>query len=990
MATIQTNQRPTVQGTQQAAPRQEVRAQVGNYQTAPAADNSDLHGLVQGLASFNPALQSLQGAMQAETDLQLQKDITGNQKALVQGQALAEQAKVDPYTGAALEMPADVPTAYQPAVVKGFNHSIGLRMGALNQRDAADEFSANQRDPAFMAKVNDGSWMAEKRQKALGGITDPTQQELVGRAFDALDVDIAGKARADASDKRTAALMANASAITAATFTADKTPEQMAEALPAHMAAMQAQGLTDAESAQIAFNQLHSLSVRGGGMPHLFDVLDTPMANGKTLLQSNPSLTQHALTARTQATAQADKAAEDAAMPARTEALDNLGQQAALGKLDPEKVYAMVGPKGILKHPSEALHYLNINAKAQAQNEVDAQMHAEYLNGTLGREKPAVQQAQMDIEMNPMLDKLWDSKNDPSINFAGTLATVVKAWNTAGATEVPSSAARFIASAETGMPNPKGPTDSFKVAAQLYSGMSATPEARAKWFPEKSAMIFDAYNAAVGAGGGKGDPQAAYEAAYLSQDPTRIKAATERMGSQETKKMLKDAAASAMEGTSWRPKWMFGDHPADTSIVEGEARAAAQAYLQRNPTASTDQVKAFASNHIAANWVFDTASQQPVKIPPGTPPEQAQRVLSENSAKLIKELSAKLPDSGDGWKVIYAQAYGDPNAFTQTLVNGMAAMKSIPGTVSMRKLLDDDTASRVLNDQERAQIGAFKADNSKGLPPALFAKAQNLGRLTGKEVDAYTTNQTNQFMQRMKDIPAMTFGDPSSGLAQPLPRGNASIDNKRTAQVAADFIQNPVHGELGMAASLTTMGESMALRAYDDPARGAGKNIGMGYNLDANAGHLVEDFKAAGIPAEKIDDVKAGRAEITPQQAQRLLINALPRYAKQAESNAEAAQPGLWKRMLPAQRAVMTDIAYQAGGGEKFPKAFAALAKGDAETFANETKVFYTNRAGARVEDTRRGGLRASLLAGGPRWSATIQKSGSYPSGPLDALALRQ
>ena len=181
---------------------------------------------------------------------------------------------------------------------------------------------------------------------------------------------------------------------------------------------------------------------------------------------------------------------------------------------------------------------------------------------------------------------------------------------------------------------------------------------------------------------------------------------------------------------------------------------------------------------------------------------------------------------------------------------------------------------------------------------------------------------------------------------------------------------------------------AFALQARDDPAFGAGKNIGMGYNLKANEATSRSDLRRAGVPDERIDDVLEGRASLMPEQAQRLLMVAMPRYEKQVQEVANAANPGLWDRMTAPQRAVMVDVAYQVGSTDKFKKAWAALATGDSESFRNETKVFYTNKAGERVEDTRRGQLRASMLSGIPHWEAMVQKYGSMPGSKLQALAM--
>lgn len=180
------------------------------------------------------------------------------------------------------------------------------------------------------------------------------------------------------------------------------------------------------------------------------------------------------------------------------------------------------------------------------------------------------------------------------------------------------------------------------------------------------------------------------------------------------------------------------------------------------------------------------------------------------------------------------------------------------------------------------------------------------------------------------------------------------------------------------------------LKAYDDPAQGAGKNIGMGYNLKANAATAREDLKRAGVPEDRVQAVIDGTAQLTPQQASRLLLVSLPRYEKKAMDTANRVQPGLWERMTAGQKAVMVDVAYQVGDVGQFRKAWDALVRGDVEAFAQETKVTYVDRNGVRKEDKRRNDLRAAMLNGDSMWLAAVDKYGGFPSNAMEAYALNQ
>jgi GH24 family phage-related lysozyme (muramidase) len=194
--------------------------------------------------------------------------------------------------------------------------------------------------------------------------------------------------------------------------------------------------------------------------------------------------------------------------------------------------------------------------------------------------------------------------------------------------------------------------------------------------------------------------------------------------------------------------------------------------------------------------------------------------------------------------------------------------------------------------------------------------------------------------------------------------------------VALQLAASPVTGagfeHVGLAGSLIAMREGVSLTAYPDPNPDAGMNIGAGYNLKANAATANQDLKRAGVPEDRIEDVKTGRASLTPDQAKRLIEVATPRYESLARKSADDTAPGLWNRMTTQQRAVMVDIAYQVGDPAQFKKAWAALAAGKTQEFSDETRVFYKNRDGQVVEDNRARELRASMLAGVADWNARV------------------
>ncbi|QUO26849.1 hypothetical protein KEH57_08045 [Burkholderia cenocepacia] len=165
------------------------------------------------------------------------------------------------------------------------------------------------------------------------------------------------------------------------------------------------------------------------------------------------------------------------------------------------------------------------------------------------------------------------------------------------------------------------------------------------------------------------------------------------------------------------------------------------------------------------------------------------------------------------------------------------------------------------------------------------------------------------------------------------------------------------------------MGEGLVLKATPDPNPKAGNNIGYGYNLNANAGTIGEDFRRAGIPATSIDGIKNGSVQITPEQASRLLEVSVPRYEERAKQAVEAVNPGLWTMINKNQKAALTDVAYQVGDVGQFHKAIGALARKDIAGFNDALKVTYLDKDGNRREDQRRNNLRSLMINGISAWT---------------------
>jgi GH24 family phage-related lysozyme (muramidase) len=82
-----------------------------------------------------------------------------------------------------------------------------------------------------------------------------------------------------------------------------------------------------------------------------------------------------------------------------------------------------------------------------------------------------------------------------------------------------------------------------------------------------------------------------------------------------------------------------------------------------------------------------------------------------------------------------------------------------------------------------------------------------------------------------------------------------------------------------------------------------------------------------------------------------------------AEKGLEKLHPGEWAKLPPSHKAALTDLAYQVGSVDKFPKALAALIAGNTTEAGDKMTVSYKKSGtGERVIDTRRNNLRYQML----------------------------
>ena len=528
-------------------------------------------------------------------------------------------------------------------------------------------------------------------------------------------------------------------------------------------------------------------------------------------------------------------------------------------------------------------------------------------------------------------------------------------------------------------PKDGAPSSQFRLAAAMYGGLP--DQIRSLYFDEKAASLYDSYQRDRQAGV---SDEAAYQSAYRAISSEAIKAANEITSDPQWK--MKVASTVANLTTSRLQHWPVVGWVASAAgygaavnehAVDTWARLELQRYYQRNPNATQEQADQYITGRVRSNFVYDQANRINVQVPDGQAGDAAKDAIDTYIAKARQKYDIQdgpgivsravtgvlgIPaDPQQSVGLIYSK---DGNYTLAMFMNGAPIHKLEDVTFS--QIMAQAANEKLLSADERSAMAALKQKLGNGTATSqdlidnseLLAKATNLKQLsdvTQGQIEKVREGAFNGALNNVFNFP--TAPTSFAGLSGSRLTGQGS---KLQVNQAGSFL-----GSGNFSAALTAMGEGLVLKATPDPNPKAGNNIGYGYNLNANAGTIGEDFRRAGIPATSIDGIKNGSVQITPEQAARLLEVTLPRYTERAKQAVESVNPGLWMMINQAQRAALTDVAYQVGDVGQFHKAIGALARKDIAGFNDALKVTYLDKDWNRREDVRRNNLR-SLMINGP------------------------
>lgn len=961
-----TNQpRPQVRRQMQPA-RTQVTARVNDYLGALPQGSSDLDGLVKGLAAFNPALQRYaENRMAEQVDRDERTTID-----LAQAESHHVTNPRDVITGGPIQVPSSVPPAFDAQYRRSYGQAVAQRAALDNAADLQSRYDREKSTEGF----NLDTFLQQNRAGVLQGVADPHMVAIVGGQLSQTEASIRAAAQADAVREHGERRDTTATSLTRA-FTKDMTPEQIAEHYHSwYVPQTSSIQVSKKAAAGMLLTRIKALSDESGGRPDLFSVFDEKDSEGFTILDRNPQLADRIATEKAQAQRARDHAHEEAKQPGIARLLLEYDKDL---RDSPERVTADRVVEDVKAGDISAEKAAMLYHRAQEElgrGQALAKMSQDARSGMLGFYDPKDQGKVLDQMLGITAKRMWQAATSgDQQTLQGLAQYLMQQHSMTGATVPVDALQRLMETSVTNLQPSEGPSEKFLASAELYKAMAADPKYRAMYFKGEADEVMSAY---VKHAAGGVDSKTAYAAAYRSIDPQFKEQARKRAEAPEMQEKIRKLATKYATGsTMWG--WIGGNgRPENEQMLGAWSAGEVRRIVELNPDLTDKELHEHIERRAAANFILDTTSNLAVKVPPSLGGDLTQKAMSAFSAHVAESLGAKGFPEGSIVRYVPMNAEG---LYEVQVWNGSRHKKVQDAYLG--DIVNWHRASTTLSQEEGAQLVAVRnaVRDHRPIPqiePALLAKGRSVGLFRDSDVAAFQKANRDQFMARLRAVPDFGYGRPSNSAA-PLPvNPGVKFDAKTTGDVALELAASPVTGKgfehVGLASSLIAMREGVSLTAYPDPNPEAGMNIGAGYNLKANAANVDSDLKRAGVPVDRIADVKTGKASLTPDQAKRLIEVAAPRYEESARKSAEATAPGLWTRMTASQRAVMVDIAYQVGDPAQFKKAWAALAAGKTQEFSDETRVSYRNKAGVMVEDTRARELRASMLAGIADWNARV------------------
>lgn len=956
---------------------------------------SEFTQIAQALGSIHEPLRALHE----------QQDAEANRLAAREGAAAAVREQNPGIVADNPEPPPTsvVPPAYASTYAQAYRKGLGQRLGQQNHDDYLSEFSGQYQNEGFDKKSFDSQW----RTRALSGVTDPVLTAEIGDSMDRAQTAASSEwtvlQQKRLGEQRGSMLASGMSAIDENT-----SPSQAMEAYQRLATDHVARGGTRSEAGQFLFDQMAGLSAKLGGRPDVFAVFDQEVPGlGKKLVDvMGPGMKDKVYSEMHTAEEMQKRTTNEHNQAQRGTDLDLIHKyttDGTLAKMGEEEratwLKQYMGPTGALTPTSYA------EVQMEVRKTLSAQQDLAHVIDTLDKGggailSPDVAKKGIDYSLSqPMGDAglsvkqaLFASIQDPQNNgkfFEPAVRAAINA-NVHGGVAFPDEMVkRLIDSTALAIPQPGSDTSpQFQGISRLYAKLEqeSKPLLNA-YFDDRSRQIFGSYNRATVEG--QIDSRTAYSQAYASVDPDNVKAAEDRFRDPGMRTAVSDTVKGAMKGLfapgngAWSPRFwpgsdMLGMRP-DTGAMEKSSYDEGINYKKLNPWVSDDGLMQHIKSWTEANFYYEPKSNQYVQIPPALNTPSTQEAVA-NYLSIIsdqpgnKDMNPRLLYKGNGTYDLFFTPNGVPT--------------KVSDNVRLESLVALQSAQKGFNDDERGALSALRSKVLDGTATQedlaknslVVSKARSAGLWSDtvqQKADAIMVKRASAAVSTKLEPALFTAGHRGDFNPAAAIKPNGSL----TTPIAQQFVQQG-----NLAGALATMGEGARTVAYKDAA---GHNtIGIGYNLNANAGTINDDFRRAGIPVEQIEAIKAGKLQLTTDQVVRLYQAVQPRYEAVAQKGVEARYPGEWPKLGANVKAVLTDLAYQTGDVGQFKDGLDRLFKGDLSGTGLEAK-YKSKATGTYTIDQRRHTLRTAMLSSLTLFNSLLTHAAKQPANAVQSAVAR-
>lgn len=925
----------------------------------------------------------------------------------------AQQQASEGYKAAKSGEQAVSPTA-APWFVNGFIKGTWENNAIQASNEALEEFKTKKDDPNFDIR----GFLQQKMSTDLNGISNPEAIKIYSERFGAMSTKLQEEmtqhhVQQVMEQRNTDANVALSDIVSRLANPDHPQSLTLSQALAEYDKKAGEFGqlsITRPEMATKLFHAVSEASRKMNGNTELFKVFEEKLPGvGKSLAEMNPQLGEHIEKAKYQAQAYFDHYMTRQKFTENQNALVDLQNKLVEdpASITDEYLQSLRTPYGLLGQYGGYSHlYPQIvaqrNQAIQAKGDLVAVATA--FGGGNGWAYPKQAQAYFDSVLGQDLSVLQQTLNNPDAWVAdaktgkpvsaaavamNNIWTVVSHTN---AGKVPQQMERLGESVKLMVPSKDKdaqPPAAFLNIYEMYKGGLASGNSNlvGQMFDKEGLDIMDSFHYLRT---NNVEPAEAWRRVFNQRSPEALELAQKALFSPEARKARVDAVEGALSGWfggntesaggwvpngNWLPNilrtdgshwWSVGEgsYPKNHDALSVPMDLEAKRFQLLNPAASAKGINEHVVNWVKRNYVHDTTTNLIAPVKPNSASKEVQQAISSFSDDIRSRYKKDGLDGKMG--VLYQYMGNGEYAVTITNESGNVMHREYP-YVSHETIMNQYKYKTHLSPDEQkiegkldsaVRNGSLTLENLNEWKPTIDRMRQ-LDLLTPEmKRQIGVLNKANE-----KQLGALITEVQKLGITGTM-MINPSLSTIPDLAAKKPVVQQMLKtGDVGGA--LTVMGEGVALKAYTDKA---GKvTIGVGYNLDANAKTAPEDFRRAGIQFT-VDEVRGGKAAISPEQAIRLYQVVRPRYEDTARKAFDGRyKAGEYDKLSGPEKAVLTDIAYQAGGNvANFTSLFDhMMTKNPSVNLHDALRLTYKDKAtGKNVVDEHRKNLRLSVLLG--------------------------